>query len=371
MDGIVVSAAPVGIDFARHILAGVLFGQYRHVKLPDCPHVETLVLLKDLLEVWKLKWKYMLARDISARLHDFAAGAWRILEGRGKGLFFALGAQQFGLEFDAVAIRKSQRFFQKNRSILVLYRVGSSRAHLFVQHVHHLGRIGDRAVHRGKHVIEKRNHGLSLDHGLAGFAVFIFRYVGGSEVFLDVEVFGATLEPLVEAEGLVLEGVRQFMRQHGTLQIGRHPVQQIYSFGFGIVIAGYLLFEQADEKCLQIEIFRQQAEFLQHQLSAFQALDVFVLGHVFLQVGNNFLTAGQTALDPMLDGKRSVFAGKVEDGVHVAEELLSLLGGDFGLRFGFGVSLLGWNRRLGLLDSSWRGLGRWRCRLLGYRQAGQ
>src|SRR5260370_35911085 len=103
MDGVVVSAAPVGIDFARPLLAGVLFGQYRHVKLPDCPHVETLVLLKDLLEVWKLKWKYMLARDISARLHDFAAGACRILVVRGKGLFFAVAPQQVGLAFGAVA----------------------------------------------------------------------------------------------------------------------------------------------------------------------------------------------------------------------------------------------------------------------------
>src|SRR5216684_8821611 len=113
MHRVIVSAPPFGIDFARSLLARVLLRQDRDVKLPDRPYIEALIILKDLLEVRQFKGKQMLARNIGARLHDLAAGAWRILKGRGKGPLFSLGAEQLGLEFNSVAIRKGQRVLQK------------------------------------------------------------------------------------------------------------------------------------------------------------------------------------------------------------------------------------------------------------------
>src|SRR5258708_470209 len=134
----VVTAAPVGKDLVRCVLASVLFGNHRDIKFPDRAYVKAIVILKDLLEVGQLKWKHMLTGKIRTGLHDFAAGMGRILEGRGESFLFALGTYQLRLELDAVAIRKSQRLFQENRGILVLHRVRSSRPHIFTQHVYHV-----------------------------------------------------------------------------------------------------------------------------------------------------------------------------------------------------------------------------------------
>ncbi len=41
--------------------------------------------------------------------------------------------------------------------------------------------------------------------------------------------------------------------------------------GLFVVIAGYLLDEQLDEKAVQVKVARQQPEFLLHQLRALKA----------------------------------------------------------------------------------------------------
>ena len=120
------------------------------------------------------------------------------------------------------------------------------------------------------------------------------------------------------------------MRQHRTLQIRLHPVEQVHSLGLRVVVARDLFLQQADQKTLQIVIFWQQAKFLQHQLGAPKTLHIFVLGHVLFEIAHHLIAAGETALDLMLDGKRTIFRGKVEDRIHVAEEFFGLLGSDFG-----------------------------------------
>ena len=132
------------------------------------------------------------------------------------------------------------------------------------------------------------------------------------------------------------------MRQHRTLQVGQYPIQQIHSFGFCVVVARDLLLQQADQEGLQIKILGQQTEFFQHQLGAAEALHVLVLGHVLFEIADHLIPACKAALDFVFDRERGILAGKVENRVHVAEELLGLLRSDlvFGLAGGLFVGLL-------------------------------
>src|SRR6185437_2218788 len=119
----------------------------------------------------------------------------------------------------------------------------------------------------------------------------------------------------------------KLVSEYWTLQVRDYPVKKIHRLSFRVVVPGDLLLEKANQKGLQIEILGQEAEFFQDELGSAQALNVFVLGHALLQIRNHFFAARHA----VLDFERGVFAGKVENGIDVAEKLLRLLRGDFGL----------------------------------------
>ena len=138
----------------------------------------------------------------------------------------------------------------------------------------------------------------------------------------------ANLHPFLQAKRLVLQCVRQFVRQHWTLRLHVHPVQQVYGLGFGVVVSRHLLLEERNQKRLQIEIARQQSKFLQHDFRALQPLRILVLLHVLLDKGLHLAALHQPPLDLLFDGQLRLPAGKLQDLVNRLEKLLGFLRGD-------------------------------------------
>ena len=134
------------------------------------------------------------------------------------------------------------------------------------------------------------------------------------------------------------------MSHDGLLFLHRHPIEQIHRSCLGIVVARNFLTQQRNQECLQIEIAGQQAEFLEHEFGAPQPLRVFVV-QVLGEIGDNFIAAGQLALDLSLDGQAALLAVELENLVHRVEKFFGLARGD--LDFIFRRLFLG-GGRLGL-----------------------
>ena len=75
----------------------------------------------------------MFPREIRLRLHDLSRGARRICKHAGKGFLFAILGQQVGDKIDAIAIRKCESFFEIQRRIVKLDRVGCAHQHALFQ----------------------------------------------------------------------------------------------------------------------------------------------------------------------------------------------------------------------------------------------
>ncbi len=115
------------------------------------------------------------------------------------------------------------------------------------------------------------------------------------------------------------------MRHHGALLLRLDPVQQIHGAGLGIVEAGHLLSEQAQQKGLQVEVAVQQAELLEHQLGTFLALGAFVLVHLLAQDAADLFAGVDHALDRLVVGEMRVLADKSENAVERSQKVCGLL----------------------------------------------
>ena len=128
-------------------------------------------------------------------------------------------------------------------------------------------------------VVVEDDHGLAFGDGLAGG----LELVGGDvapiigEVFRDAVDAGVT--PLVEVYGLILQGVGELVGEDGFLLFGVDPVEEVYGLGFVVVEAGDLLGEQANEEGLEVEGAIEQAELLEDDLGALEALGGLVILH--------------------------------------------------------------------------------------------
>jgi hypothetical protein len=119
------------------------------------------------------------------------------------------------------------------------------------------------------------------------------------------------------------------VREHRLLLLGIHPVEEVDGLSGRIVITGDLFAEEDDEEFLEIEILREQAEFLENEFGAAEALGIVVFGEVLFDVGGDGVTIDEATLDHGLNGQVGVFAGEFEDVVDGAEEGVGLFGGDF------------------------------------------
>ena len=124
----------------------------------------------------------------------------------------------------------------------------------------------------------------------------------------------------------------QFVGHDRLLLLHGHPVEQVYGFCFGIVVAGYFFSQERDEEGLQIEIAREQAEFFEHQFRAAQAFGVLVV-HMLGEEGDDLVAAGQLAFDFMFDGQAGLLAVEFQNFIDGVEEFFGLAGSDFDFFF--------------------------------------
>ncbi len=178
-----------------------------------------------------------------------------------------------------------------------------------------------------------------------------FCEVGGVVAGVERDVRRGLVAPLVEVDVLVLQGVGQFVGQHGFLLVDADPVEHIHGLGLGVVVGLDLLFQQGQQKGLEVEIAIEQSEFLEHDLAALHALGVLVVVELLIQIAFHGGAGGEPALDLALDGQAGLLRGELEQFVDQSEELLGL----FGCDVGFG---LGTGRRRGLSRCAVPGVGR-------------
>ncbi len=167
---------------------------------------------------------------------------------------------------------------------------------------------------------------------------------GVGSFLISRQILLAALHPLLQVHILILQRVGEFVGHDRLLLFHRHPVEQVHGFRLGIVVAGYLFAEQGDEEGFQIEVVRKQAELLQHEFGAAQALRVFVV-QVLGEIGDDLVAAGQFALHLTLDGQPGLFAVEGENLVDGVEEFFGLTGSNFDFALGF----FGRRNRLGRL----------------------
>ena len=82
-------------------------------------------------------------------------------------------------------------------------------------------------------VIQENSHRLSLNDRLPSRSfLIVFDVVGAGAFVILVIARRRSLHPLFDGEGLVLEGMRQFVREYGLLLFRVNPVEQSLRFSF-------------------------------------------------------------------------------------------------------------------------------------------
>ena len=113
-----------------------------------------------------------------------------------------------------------------------------------------LRRCQKRLSARRQNVINENCHCLAFDHRVAHSICFI----GGDAFVILLHVRRGRLVvvaiPFLQVNMLVLQCVRQLVRQYRFLLFRRNPIQQIHRLCFVIVIAGDLFAQQLDQNGL-------------------------------------------------------------------------------------------------------------------------
>jgi hypothetical protein len=89
---------------------------------------------------------------------------------------------------------------------------------------------------------------------------------------VERDIVGGLVVPLFQVGVLVLQGVGQLVGQHRLLLLDVHPVEHVHGLGLGVVVGLDLLLEQRQQKGLEVEVAIEQAELLEHDFVALQAL---------------------------------------------------------------------------------------------------
>ena len=115
------------------------------------------------------------------------------------------------------------------------------------------------------------------------------------------------------------------MCQHRLLLVRLNPVQQVHSLRLVVVEPGNLLRQQGEKKRAQMEIAVKQTELLQHNLRALHTFCAFVLLKFFPKVVIDLIARNQFALHRVLNRQLGIAAGKTQNLIHRAKQLLRLL----------------------------------------------
>ena len=87
----------------------------------------------------------------------------------------------------------------------------------------------------------------------------------------------------------------------------------------------------------------EQAELLEHDFVALQALGALVFVEFFFEIAFDGGAGGELALDGALDGQAGFVGGELDELIDQREELLGLLGRDVGGGFGVWTDSAGWS----------------------------
>ena len=174
------------------------------------------------------------------------------------------------------------------------------------------------------------------------------------------------LRPLLQLEILILQSVRQFMRQHWLLLVRIDPIEQIHRLVIRVVVARHLFTQQFEHESFQVEIARDQSKFLQNNFRPLQLLRGFVFLETLDEESLHVVPAGELPFYLMLDRQRGIVALNLQNRVDGIEKFLflslrdSVLGLDLRVCRSLRIrSLL----RCGLLNRR-----RWLCRRLRLRR---
>ena len=140
---------------------------------------------------------------------------------------------------------------------------------------------------------------------------------------------------------LILKSMRQLVGQDGLLLVDVYPVKHVDGFGFGVVEGLNLLFEQRQEKGLEVEVAIEEAELLEDDFVALEAFCVLVVVEFFLEVALDLGAGRQLAFYCAFDGQTSLLGGEFDELVDERKKLLGLLRGDPGTVLGFSLGAAG------------------------------
>ena len=101
-----------------------------------------------------------------------------------------------------------------------------------------------------------------------------------------------------------------------------HPVEQVDGLGLGVVVGLDLLLKQRQQERLQLEVAVEQAELLQHDFPALQALGALVFLELLVQVSLHRGAGGELTLDRALDGQPGLLRGELEELIDQRKQLL-------------------------------------------------
>ena len=122
----------------------------------------------------------------------------------------------------------------------------------------------------------------------------------------------------------------QLVGQHRFLLLDADPVEHVDGLGLGVVVGLDLLFEEGEEKGLQVEVAVQKAELLEDDFSLLETLCAFVLAELLIQVAFNGGASGDLALYLAFDGQAGLLRREFDEFVDQRKELLCLLGRNVG-----------------------------------------
>ena len=262
-------------------------------------------------------------RQVRTRMHNLERRRRRILEhGRERRRLAGLDEDRV-LEHQALVIWEQQRLLQQQWGARKNGRAARVRNSI-PQMADQVRRVLQCLAGRSQGVVKEDDHRVALRHRVAGRVAFVRLNVLIVLVRILRNVVRADLRPLRQANLLILQRVRQFVRQHRLLLVGLNPVQQVHSLCLVVVETGNLFGQQGDEERLQLEVAVQQPKLLQHCLRARQPFCPFVLFKPLAEILVHLIACHQLAFDGVLYRQLRILAGKLQYFVDGLEQLFRL-----------------------------------------------
>ncbi len=166
--------------------------------------------------------------------------------------------------------------------------------------IDNLGILDEALAHGLEDVVHHDRRGLALGNGFAGGVDLVLGEMVDVVAIVGGDLIRRLVAPLLQVDALILKGVGQLVGQNRLLLVDRHPVEHVHGLGLGVVIGLDLLLEQGQQERLQVEVAIEQAELLQHDFAALQALGALVLLEFLVQIRLDGVARGELALDRAL-----------------------------------------------------------------------